>query len=103
MWVPEGKFWVRMESGTNVTPNTVTIHEGNRPVQSTTGGKRVVFNEENKYVYERKVEGTLIRGIANCIKLTYHEQSTRFGFTDEEFVDIEVLFYNNPACPDPQT
>jgi len=99
LWVPEGEFWVRMESGANVKPNTVTIHEGDRPVQSTTGGIEVVFTDAMP-AHEIKVMEAARRGIANCIKLTYHEKSSRFGFTGDEFVDIEVLFYNNSECPE---
>jgi hypothetical protein len=106
LWVPEDKFWVEMESGPNAKPNTVTIHRGKRPVQSTTGGTPVVFNNDptniDQNVHRMKVKDAQRRGIANCIKLTYHKDSSRFGFTGEEFVDIEVLFYNNPACPDRQ-
>jgi hypothetical protein len=101
LWVPEDKFWVEMESGPNAKPNTVTIHRGKRPVQSTTGGTEVTFGSDQA-VHRLKVKDAQRRGIANCIKLTYHKDSSRFGFTGEEFVDIEVLFYNNPACPDRQ-
>ena len=103
MWVPEGGFWVEMESRTNVKPNTVTIREGVKPGQPTAGSKVTKVTFKDQGVHQIKVADAPRRGIANCIKLTYHSKSSRFGFTGEEFVDIEVLFYNNPACPDPQT
>lgn len=101
LWVPEDDIWVRMEPADNVKPNAVTIHK-KRPNQSTTGGTPVVF-EHDQDVHRIKVGEATRRGIANCIRLTYHKDSSRFGFTGDEFVDIEVLFYNNPACPGPQT
>lgn len=101
LWVPEGKFWVRMEKpGAGRKPNAITIHKGEKPVQSTTGTPHVFAGDEA--VHRIKVGDAARRGIADCIKLTYHEKSSRFGFSGEEWVDVEVLFYNNANCPRPQ-
>ena len=100
LWVPEGKFWVRMESNAGSKPVAVTVHKG-KPNEADTIVQAHNF-ETNGLEFERKVRDAARLGIANCIKLTYHEASSRFGFTGKEFVDIEVLFYNNPDCPEPE-
>ena len=101
LWVPEDKFWVRMEPSSGRKPNRITIHRGDRPVQSTTSDEAHTFaadanDDDNSY--EMKIGDAVRRGIANCIKLTYHQESSRLGFKDTEFVDIEVLLYNNSNC-----
>ncbi|RZV36540.1 MAG: WXG100 family type VII secretion target [Chromatiales bacterium] len=102
LWVPEGKFWVRMERpGAGKKPNAITIHEGEKPVQGTSGTPHVFAS--NQAAHRIKVGDAAPRGIADCIKLTYHEKSSRFGFGDDEWVDIEVLFYNNSNCPGPNS
>ena len=102
LWVPEGKFWVRMERpGAGKKPNAITIHKGEKPVQGTSGTPHEFAS--NQAAHRIKVGDAAPRGIADCIKLTYHEKSSRFGFGDDEWVDIEVLFYNNSNCPGPNS
>jgi len=100
LWIPEGKFWVRMENpGSSKKPNAITIHKGEKPVQGTSGTPLAFASDQA--VHRIKVGDAAPRGIADCIKLTYHEKSSRFGFRGDEWVDIEVLFYNNSNCPGP--
>lgn len=105
LWVPKGERWIRMEApeGNVIKPSAVTIHEGKKPVESADEGTAVDFNEDDVYqndVYQIKLGEAVESGVANCIELTYHPESRRFGFTNPEYVDIEVLFYNHPECPE---
>ncbi|MDH3620169.1 MAG: hypothetical protein OER91_04715 [Gammaproteobacteria bacterium] len=114
LWIPEGQFWVRMEKPrSGRKPDTVTIHQGKKPVASSTGTRHqfeaVAQGETDQSQVDKNVHRIPVgetravrRGVADCIKLTYHDKSSRFGFEGEEWVDIEVLFYNNAKCPKPQ-
>ena len=121
LWIPEDEFWIRVEprevnetgevaenqeSGeaiekTPTKPNRITIHRGERPIQSTTSKEEYVFKKDSDVFRIDVPVASVPRGVADCIRLTYHKDSTRLGFTGEEYIDIEVLFYSNPACPNP--
>lgn len=104
LWIPEGKFWVEMERpGSGKKPSRVTVYRGDKPAPSDDGGIEHTFVADPQLannVFEIKTVDAVRRGVANCVKLTYHSDSSRAGFDGEEFVDIEVLFYNNPDCPE---
>jgi hypothetical protein len=101
LWVPEGKFWIEMESNRGGKPDTIIINEGEeRPSPSAADGSKYTFKSDGDS-HQIKVRDAARRGIANCIKLTYHDESSRFGFEGTEFVDIEVLYYNDPQCTNP--
>ena len=106
LWIPEGKFWVRMEKpASGEKPNRITVHQGNKPVEPTNRGIEHTFAADSLdplNFFEIRTKQAVPSGVANCIKLTYHKDSSRAGFAGEEFVDIEVLFSNNPACPERQ-
>lgn len=99
LWVPEGKFWVRMEPNNGAKPNRITIHEGKAPGESEAGTPYTFKGDEDEY--RIKVANAIRRGIANCVKLTYHDESSRLGFNSPEYVDIEVLYHNDEDCSNP--
>lgn len=102
LWVPEGKFWIEMESNRGGKPDTITINEDQeepRPSSAADGSKYTFKGDGDSF--QIKVRDAARRGIANCIRLTYHDESSRFGFEGTEFVDIEVLYHNDPPCTNP--
>ena len=102
LWVPEGDFWLRMEQGPNVPPNRVSIHKTKDLQESSTPAIEHDFGTGGMGTdFRLKVQAVGRLGNANCIELTWHEKSKRLGFAGPEYIDMEVLFYNNPECPEP--
>lgn len=106
LWVPEGEFWVRMEDPDNTTsgkPTRMTIHRGAQPGSSSRAVATHNFTRDGEnQEFQIRVNDAPARGIANCIKLTWHEASNRQGFSGPQFIDMELLFYNNAneaECP----
>ena len=108
LWVPEGQFWLQLGPALdgndqpipNAKPNRITVNKDARPPQVTGRSASHSFGIGGEGTdFEISVDGPEGRGSANCIRLTWHAQSNRAGFGSTDYVDMEVLYYNNNACP----
>ena len=110
LWIPEGNFWVQLESESDSDPadpiaeagsdrkvRQVTFYYDGRPTDDATGGVRRYLGGSNRYYEElgRWAPGT--HGTANCVQLTLHYSSRRPGFADEKYLDMEVVLYRSTA------
>lgn len=94
LWIPEGKFWVRLEEADKPgeLPTKATVHQGPKPLGPDAGDP--IRDLSKGQTTEISVDaGDATRGVANCIRLTLHPKSLRPGF--DGYVDMEVLYYLN--------
>ncbi len=106
LWVPEGQFWVRLESpggdleANNVKPTHITVHDGAEPPASTAGAQPRAagvyppgaHNLDDDDVY---YEHAAIRGNANCVRIELADRTDRPQF-GTNYVDMVVTFRNAP-------
>lgn len=99
LWVPEGSFWVRLESpdGSRPKPHKISIFTGSQVIASSTPDTSVDFyaGRNNPYAgkFDRSIPASAGRGTSTCVRLTLHKVSSRPGFSDSKFVDMEVSYH----------
>ena len=109
LWIPEGKFWVELESadaadGTDPLNaqkilRKVSIVRDAESVTDREGSKEfVLLGGRDRFYEEPAPWATAAYGNANCIRMTLHDKSLRSGFEDPKYLDMEVLLYNNRNC-----
>jgi hypothetical protein len=109
LWVPEGNFWVRLESKSGDDPTdpsdpnkklrTVSFHYDERPSNTEDPGTVRYLGGDRRYYEEKGKWDPGTRGSSDCVQLTVHYESRRPGFTSPKYVDMEVLLYSNNTCP----
>lgn len=120
LWIPEGNFWVQLESPdssdppnptdtlplTNAEPpkprplRKVTFYYDRRPTNGATGGIARYLGGADRYYEELGKWPAGTHGNSDCVQLTLHYNSRRPGFSDPKYLDMEVLLYNSDEkCP----
>lgn len=109
LWIPEGKFWVELESADPADGQDplneqkalrkVSIVRDTDSVSDAEASKQFILLGGKERFYEEPAPwATDAYGNANCIRMTLHDKSLRSGFENPKYLDMEVLLYNNRNC-----
>lgn len=95
LWIPEAGARIRVRSIENVTANSSNVTIGIFPE------RRGAINETPTAIvmlpHTIPVVSTVDFGATNCVVITSLGESTRSGFVDGRYVDIDILFDSRPA------
>lgn len=89
LWIPEGRFWVRLEEN-----ETVSIHTGSRPPDADDQTPGYDLLPDGAF-YERAAN----RGNANCVRIELGDRTQRSEF-GPQYVDMIVTWRNTESCAD---
>lgn len=91
LWIPEAEVWVRLEN-----LELAKAYRDERPMGDEAGDSFQDIGTNIPVQIPASVEDT-----ANCIEVILHEDTLRPGFKRKGFVDMEVIYFMNGDCEQP--